>query len=163
MNLRQIAIALAALLLGALFYLLLRPPGTTYFIPETLSMFFIDHAAAGWLSAVPSFFHGFAFVLLTVGVLGCRQQGCLLWVAVFWLVVDGLFELAQHQQISQWLITHLPAWFEQVVLLENVDDYLLTGRFDVYDMLGLLLGVGAAYLVAIFTNEGEKYYENDKK
>lgn len=159
MNWRQISTAVIALAGGVLFYLLERLPGTTYFIPNNFNQIVIADSFGLINQALPSLIHPFAFILLTVGILGCKTRKGILFASLFWFVLDGLFELLQHDYISQQLVPLLPAWFNQVVILDNFETYMKVGRFDLLDLSFIVLGVIAAFFISTITRTRGISYE----
>ena len=150
-------IGAAALLAGALLYLWGRPPGHVYL----LDMAFprretsIPHGIVA--GALPSFFHVYAFTLLTAALLASRPRSALL-SGTIWFSVDALFEIAQHPALTRFLVPRLPAWFKGVPVLENVASYLKHGTFDPLDILALALGAVAAFLTLTALHSGGTHH-----
>jgi hypothetical protein len=45
------------------------------------------------------------------------------------------------------LAQYLPKWFQGIPILENFGNYLVNGRFDIYDLLAIGLGSLTAFLL----------------
>lgn len=140
-------VGVLALVLGVSVYILDRPATQTYFIPDNLSAYVETESVFGIMgNYLPTFLHAFSLCLLTIAALKCTQRGSLL-VCIFWLLIDGLFEVAQHQQVSQFIIPVIPDWFANFPILENAQNYFTHGNFDPLDLLSILIGVLGAYLM----------------
>ena len=149
----QVTIALSALAMGILVYLMDRQPESVYFFPHWLSspthtgLFF---GAVG--NYLPTFIHVYVFIILTVVVMA-PKAGRMEYICVFWLVVDSLFELGQISIISQWIAAITPDWFSGIPVLENTAAYFTSGTFDYLDIFSIVIGTIAAYLThRYFTN-----------
>jgi hypothetical protein len=151
-NRLQILIGMAGLLAGLLVYLIDRPPNSTYFLNKigvetnlhnTLPDIF---GRIGY--SLPAFLHVFSFILLTAGILSCRKRGYLI-ICVFWLFVDGAFELGQ--KYSSELLEYIPRWFDGIPFLENTANFFRLGTFDYVDLIAFSLGTVFAYIVLIIT------------
>lgn len=159
MNWVQISTAVITLAGGAFFYLLERLPGTNYFIPTHFNQLVIADSFGSINQALPSFIHPFAFNLLTVGILACKTRKSIIAACMFWLVMEGLFEALQHDAISQQLVPLLPAWFNHVIILDNIETHMKVGRFDSLDLLFIVLGVIVAFIVSTLTRKEGANYE----
>ncbi|WP_177418050.1 hypothetical protein [endosymbiont of Lamellibrachia barhami] len=102
-------------------------------------------SAAAVCSAVPSFIHIYAFILLTAVVLNPSRAGLIL-ICLGWIAIELFFEFGQHPFFAQYLTDRIPAWFEDFPFLEVADTYFLTGTFDPLDVLFILFGTAAALL-----------------
>ena len=143
---RQVALGSLALGLGIVLYLVDRPASETYFVPESLSLFSHGSTVFGSLGQhMPTFLHVFAFCLLSSGILDCNKR-CALLVCGFWLCLDGLFEIAQHDAIAERLVPWVPDWFNGIPILENTANYFSRGHFDPLDLASIVLGSMLAYL-----------------
>ena len=130
-----IAFAMIALLAGVFYYWVTRPTDSAVFlsllpafIPEQSSTFL-----ARWSGWLPTFFHVFAFALLTYLALGRRHPlfACLLWGGV-----HALFEFGQA----------LPAeTLEVLPKLFNLRTYFSHGIFDPLDLVACAMGAWAAW------------------
>ena len=144
-----IALALLALLLGVLVYLLDRQAHAVYFVPQWLANAMCGDSFLGTLgNYTPTFVHVYAFILLTVAlaVPAGRYQHYLPVVCFFWLIVDSSFEFAQLEFIGRAIAASVPSWFDGIPFLENTAAYFLTSTFDGWDVLSIVLGTLAAYL-----------------
>jgi hypothetical protein len=153
-NLRRILLGLLCLLTGTLVYLIDRPPDQTFFVrlmPASFSLYGVCSPLFGPLGNVlPDFLHVVAFILLTAGVLNCGRSGSLA-VCLFWLAVDGGFELGQ--KYSTQAAGLVPDWFDGVFLLEKTRDYFRNGVYSNHDMIAIVIGVAVAYLILIFSQD----------
>ena len=144
----HVIIGVSALAFGVLFYVLERPASQTYFVPGNVSLY--DHNSS-WFGLIgnylPDFLHAFAFCLITVGVLGGGQKVAIK-ACLFWLIIDELFEIGQHATVAAIIVPYIPGWFAKVPVLENTANYFTKGRFDMVDMLAILLGVVVAYALS---------------
>ena len=152
----QIALAVAALLIGVLVYLLDRQPENIYFIPQWLAIAVEGDSFLGALSNhLPTFVHVYAFILLTMAIVFPIQQyrHFLVPVCVFWFSVDSIFEIAQVDVIARFFAGHVPTWFDGIPFLENTANYFKSSTFDVVDLVSIGLGTLAAYYtVAVIDN-----------
>jgi hypothetical protein len=141
-----LAIAIGALGIGVLVYVLDRQPEFTYFLPDWLSPESQINGLFGSIGYyLPTFIHVYAFILLTV-VVAVPSITKLIPVCLAWFTLDSLFEVAQLNTIAQWIGSHTPTWFNGIPFLENTADYFLMGTFDVIDLLSIAIGTLAAYL-----------------
>jgi hypothetical protein len=142
----QSAAALFALLVGLLFYILSRPADSVYLF--TLFSYSPTHysnlfgVVGEWL---PSFIHTYAFILLTVLVVGSGPRVIII-SSLFWVGIGWLFEWGQHTVVSVHLVTHMPEWFSTIPVLENSANYFLYGTFDPLDLAAVVVGALAAWL-----------------
>ena len=144
---RLIFIGVLALGLGIAVYALDRPAMQTYFIPNNLNTYAGTESIFGPLgNHLPTFLHTFAFCVITAAVLGGGRRGALI-VCLFWLIIDSLFEIAQHTDISNVIVPFIPDWFTNVPVLENAENYFSQGQFDPVDLISILLGVVCAYVL----------------
>ena len=137
-SLVQSGLALTALTLGGLVYVLDRPAGSAQFIPQVIQF---DSTAAlqfGWIGAnLPSFLHVYAFILLTMSVLRPTYR-TLSVVCGGWLGIELLFEVGPQLAPSALLET-----------LDPLTRFAPAGVFDPMDVTALILGTLAAYLTVI--------------
>jgi hypothetical protein len=138
---------LLLLLFGLLFYLSVRASGAIYGWPAlarpTLGM---SGNWLGWTGSLPSFLHVIAMTLMTYAVLGVGKSRALL-AASSWVIVDSLFEIAQHHALSSRLITWIPDWFQTIPLLDNLRPHLQHGTFDPIDLVAIVCGGMFAWYV----------------
>ncbi len=132
----HLPLAVAALLLGALFYWAGRPGASAAFLALLPASPFADWM--GWshgLGWLPSFLHVFAFSLLTWVALGRRQPAL---ACAIWLVTNVVFELAQGLPLA--VIEQLPDIF-------NLRAALRAGVPDPLDLFACVLGAVTAWIV----------------
>lgn len=141
-----LVIAIGALCVGMLVYVVDRQPETIYFLPAWLSLHDQTGSLFGSLgNYLPTFIHVYVFILLTV-VVALPSITKLIPICLAWLTLDSLFEIAQLNPIAQWIASHTPVWFSGVPFLENTAGYFLMGSFHIYDLLSIAIGTLAAYL-----------------
>lgn len=142
----QIYLALAALGLGVLVYVVDRPPGATA-LPESITLFQPTVRFFGAVGqSLPAFAHVFAFSVLTAALLGGGRRAAIT-VCTGWFLVDAAFELGQHPAINAELAKLIPSWFEAIPILDRTDELFRYGTFDPLDLLSIALGAFAAYVV----------------
>ncbi len=149
----QAVLAFTALFIGIVVYLLDRQPDRVYFMADWMVL---GESSGHFFGAIgnhlPSFFHVYAFILLTaIFVTQSRAYACL--ICIFWFTIVGLFEIAQVSTIAQWIAQHLPNWFHVVPFLDNTSDYFLAGTFDILDVFSIAAGTLAAYLTIIISTQ----------
>jgi hypothetical protein len=156
-NIRQILIGAAGLLIGTLVYLVDRPPDQAYFIysiPFNISLFKTLPNLFGHIgNSLPSFIHAFSFILLTAGIISCRKKGFLI-VCLGWFSIDCVFELGQ--KFSSLILKIIPNWFSSIPFLENTRNYFLHGTFDFNDIAAITIGTLIAYFVLLTTIKNER-------
>jgi len=141
----SLAIAIGALGVGVLVYVFDRQPEFIYFLPGEFSLNGQFDSLFGILgNYLPTFLHVYAFILLTA-VVAVPAITKLMPVCLAWFCLDSLFEIAQIDQIANWVATHTLAWFTGIPFLENTANYFLMGTFDVSDLLSIAAGTIAAY------------------
>jgi hypothetical protein len=149
-NVYFILIGSAALLIGALVYYIDRPADQTYFVSkysENLSMHDRVPNLFGIVGeSLPDFIHVFSFILLTAGISSCGKRGYRV-ICLSWLFIDSAFELGQ-KYLKQ-SIKNLPDWFDGIPILEAIKSYFILGTFDWIDLLSIILGTVAAYIILI--------------
>jgi len=153
-NFYFILIGSIALLIGALVYYVDRSPDQTYFVnrySEDLSMYDRIPNLFGIVGeSLPDFIHVFSFILLTAGISSCGKKGYRA-ICLSWLLIDSAFELGQ-KYLKQ-PIKNLPDWFDGIPILEAIKSYFILGTFDYIDLLSIVLGTVAAYIILIKTTE----------
>jgi hypothetical protein len=128
-------LGLLALVLGTFIYVLVRPEGSSY-----VNLYVSFHQSLPEIPLVnnlPSFFHVFAFSLLTLSVLGKFKYGVL--SCVLWTLLNLLFELGQHSSFMNFLDAKA-IWLPSVL-----NNYFRLGTFDIWDMVFCMLGGLMAY------------------
>ena len=144
----MLAIAIGALSVGVLLYLLDRQHTHVYFIPNWLPQHNFGSGFFGNIgNYLPTFIHVYAFILLTA-VIAARPITKLVSVCLAWFIIDSLLEVAQLDSIAEWIAAHTPHSFSGIPFLENTAGYFLSGTFDKFDILSIAAGSIAAYLTA---------------
>ena len=139
-------IGLTVLLLGALVYVIDRPPEQ---VPVLSDLNLSHHIPALFGSvghSLPTFAHVFAFCLLTALLLGNAKRNAAA-VCLAWFCVDSAFELGQTEQAAGWLQPFIPQWFDYVPILDQTGSFFGNGTFDVFDLISIALGAVTAYSV----------------
>lgn len=153
-NKLQVLIGAAALLVGALVYVVDRAPDETYFIYSSgvnISLPNILPNLFGPIgNSLPAFIHVFAFALITAGVISCGKRGWLI-ICLSWFLIDTAFEFGQ--KYSAWTANHIPASFRGIPVLENTKAFFLRGTFDVHDFVAMAIGAITAYAVLSATKK----------
>ena len=153
-NKTQIFIGFGALLLGALVYIIDRPPGDTYFVSNSNLPISLHYrlpnlfGAAG--NSLPDFIHPFSFILITAGILSCSKRGHII-ISLAWLTVDLIFEFGQ--KYKGFSLKLIPECFEGIPFLENSANYFKFGTFDIMDVAAIILGTLLAFIVLILTSK----------
>lgn len=153
-NRTQILIGVIALFVGSLVYLVDRAPENTYFVHSLGNRISLHNTIPSLFGPIggnlPSLIHVLSFSLITAGLLSCKRRGCLI-VCVAWLLIDSVFELGQ--KFSGWFSKIIPEFSSGIPILENVRSFFLSGAFDGYDLLAMLVGATIAYAVLLATME----------
>ena len=153
----QILIGVTGLSLGALVYLIDRPPEATYFIYFSrinISLYNTFPNVFGVIgNSLPDFLHVFSFILITAGLLSCKKK-CSIIVCISWFSLDFLFELLQKDNALPLKI--IPNWFKGIPFLENTENYFSQGTFDIADLIVIVLGTAIAYFILLTTNRRRK-------
>lgn len=159
-NWLQIGIGLLALIIGALVYIVDRPPGQTYFVYESgldISLYkTIPNLFGAIGNVLPEFSHVFAFILITSGILSAGKTGTMV-MTFFWFLTDILFEFGQKFGSAAADLT--PIWFESIPYLDNTSVYFKNGTFDWLDMAAIIAGSVCAYFVLIKTMKGNRFHD----
>lgn len=135
LNYLLLVIAATALLAGVAYYWLTRPTESALFL-SLLPGFIPDQSSSfipTWLGWLPTFFHVFAFSLLTYLALGRRH---LLFACLLWSVINALFELGQALPAD--VLAVMPDLF-------NLRTYFNRGVFDPLDLVACAMGAWAAW------------------
>ncbi len=144
-----VLIAIIALSIGLLVYLLDRQPDRVYFLSHAFSLAHGQHPLFGAMgNYLPTFVHVYAFILLTVAIVGSSNNR-LLRICTLWFVMAALFECGQHPLLAPRIAASLPAWFAHIPILDNTAAYFLKGTFDLLDLLSIALGTISGYLTAV--------------
>lgn len=146
-NWAYIFIGLIALIIGVVLYVYDRQMSSVYFVPDILNQHKSGTSVFGLIGYyLPSFLHVFAFCWISVGILGNNPER-VMFICLFWLFVDGNFELAQNDAIASVIVPFIPDWFKGIPFLENTAAYLLKGRFDPVDLAAIYIGAITSYLL----------------
>lgn len=149
---QHILFGILLLLIGTLVYLIDRPPEQTWFVsilPVQISLHNVYPPLFGRLSNfLPDLLHVMAFIFLTAGIVDGGRKSCLV-ICLFWLVVDGGFELGQ--KYSSQAARIVPGWFEGIFLLGKTRNYFVNGAYHHHDMIAIVAGAVIAYLILIYS------------
>lgn len=146
-DLTWIVIAVTAIAIGILVYLLDRSPEQVYFIPDGFNPFSAPVGLFGVMGySLPSFVHVFSMILITGGILSSRETECFV-ISVGWLFVEVGFEVGQVHSISYEITQSVPAWVSSAPILEAQQAFFINGTFDSYDILAIAFGAIAAYTI----------------
>lgn len=163
-NWLQILLGILFFLIGALVYLIDRPPENTYFfnhfnfietLHNSLPAFFGPLA-----NYLPDFIHPFSFSLITSGIISCSKRGYRV-ICLSWLVIDCIFEFGQ--KYTAQFMKVVPDWFSGIPFLEAFEIYFKKGTFDPYDLAAIFAGTIVAYFVLIFTTDKNKKAEPQRR
>lgn len=149
-NIVCIVVGMLTLAFGVLVYVLDRPAQHVYFISGYFSLFdegSLTFGVAG--QNLPSFIHVFSLSLITIGVLNSTRYLHLALICLLWALVNTFFEIGQHNYVSEILIESIPDWFDKLPLLDATRFFFLSGTFDVFDLIGIIIGATCAYLFTI--------------
>lgn len=138
-------LGLAALVLGALVYVLDRPAQS--FLSQGLSLAALTPNVFGVVGhTLPTLVHVFGFCLLTAALLAGGKKTALA-VCLGWFLVEAAFELGQHPALAPALPALIPSWFGDLPILNTTGSYFIYGTFDPLDLLAIAFGALAAYVV----------------
>jgi len=146
-QIRLMLLVVACFGMGAMIYIIGRPAGSAYLLPDAWHIHLTQPALTGVTGqTAPAFLHALVFSLLTGWCLAPWQYGAAV-ACVFWFVVDGGFEIAQIDSIALLVNVHLPDAFAHWPVFANVGAYLLNGTFDSLDLGMTALGCSLAYVL----------------
>lgn len=139
-----VSMALTALFVGLLLYLIDRPAGSAWLVPAVpLLPAMNSFGSAGlWL---PSFVHPFGFSLLTALVL----PACARWrygACLGWFVVNAVFEFGQLPRVAAWLATSTDSVLGHSAFTEPLIRYFMQGSFGIDDLAAAAAGALCAAL-----------------
>lgn len=153
-HMKPAILGMLLLLAGIFFYLVDRPPDRIYFIQQIgthLSLFNNTPLSLGKLGNwLPTFLHVTAFSLLTAAVISRNRKSVAL-ICAAWAGINVCMELGQ--KYSDEAINLIPAWFNQIPVLENTVPYFYHGTFDPMDVLAAISGAVAAYILFYITTK----------
>lgn len=148
-------LVLAALLLvvGVIVYAVDRG-GAVYFLTGSMA----SHGEAELFGPIgnhlPTFVHSLAVILVMAAVLRPWPQ-FLPFIVAGWFAVECLFEVGQSSPLDGHVAAILPAWFDDVPVLEASVDYFINGTYDPLDVFSIALGAAAAYWIVRMTERGD--------
>jgi glycopeptide antibiotics resistance protein len=155
-NYLQVLLGILIFLVGALVYIIDRPPEYTYFFNHYKFIETLHNTIPAFFGPLgnhlPDFIHPLSFILITAGIVSCRKKGYRI-ICLSWFVIDCIFELGQ--KYSSLFVKAVPDWFSEIPFLEAFKNYFNRGTFDIYDIIAIFLGTGAAYLVLVLTIKKE--------
>jgi hypothetical protein len=151
-----VATGLVALAVGLLVYLTDRDASRAVLIPAVaaLSGRNLFGAVGQW---VPSFVHPFAFSLFTAATYPSRSSAGYL-ACIAWWAVNVAFEVAQYPGIDRSVaeaaeLVFGPSWVQSLL-----SGYVLSGTFDVGDLIAATAGaVTAASVVHVVRRMGDAH------
>lgn len=147
-------LGILALFIGSLVYLLDRPADSVLLISKSISLFDNHALLFGAIGQhLPTFSHPFAFILITAALMNSVKQSAYFSICFIWLVIDSVFEIAQNETINQYLATYIPPLFTDLPLMSHLQNYFINGHYDPFDLLSILAGVIAAYIVLLTTEK----------
>ena len=97
---------------------------------------------------LPSFVHTYAFILLTAAVIPNQRR--VLSICAFWVVLESVFEIAQHHVVGQAIVDTLQLRSSSTPIARITQVYLLHGTFDPFDLLAIQIGAVSAFLTCRF-------------
>lgn len=152
MNKRQLFIGFIALIFGGVYYLLVRPPETSYFVFRffqdiDLFSFSLEKFPVG-VHSLPSFIHPLAFILLSCGLLKSNRTECIV-LSILWVAINWIFELGQ--LLSDSIANYIPTLFSNIAFLENFESYFIAGKCCPWDLIAILLGGIAGCFIGLMT------------
>jgi len=164
-KIKTVAIACLALLLGVVLYILDRPHDRVYFLDEWFEKEgMLDNQSDGLGQYfgnlgqyLPTFLHTYAFILLTMVVVFPHKKfkKNIIWICLFWFILESLFEVAQIDAIANSLAQGFPTAFNNIPFIENIPNYFIYGTFDVLDLVSIAVGASFAYLTIYFITQEE--------
>ncbi|QWV93741.1 hypothetical protein KP004_00690 [Geomonas oryzisoli] len=150
----QFAIGLLTLLLGVIYYVLVRNSGKVYAIQgiNWLWLSNLNHihsikVAMKFLS--PAFLHSCSFSLLTASLLPEDNNRKYIAICIFWAVTGSLFEFGQYFK------PHILAEHHDLIgigwLIKLTFQYFEHGTYDMHDIINTILGCLIAYKIMLLT------------
>jgi hypothetical protein len=103
---------------------------------------------------LPTFVHSMAMILVTAAVLRPWPE-FLPVIALGWFAIECLFEVGQISPLDAHVAAVLPAWFDDVPVLEASAGYFINGTCDPLDILSIALGAATAYWIVRITERGD--------
>lgn len=150
MNIKQIVIGFAALVLGLTFYVIFR---NKIYITTELNITHLNlfkNSSGYILRGFPSFIHVFSFSMITAGLIKYRKYGYIL-ICFAWCLINLTFEIGQkYKELS---INIIPDWLSNIPILDNTKNYFYNGSFDHADIIAIVVGTIMSFLILIKTKE----------
>lgn len=154
----QFIAALAALSLGLMVYLLIRDPEQVYFLSYFAPFQQSSSSETGIISDfLPSLFHSYAFILLTVAVLSASTAQTRS-VCLFWFFLECGFEIGQHDAIA----VHISSYIGNIHFLNVFSEYFVNGTFDLLDIAAIAAGTCLAYATVSISFSVAPFDSNSK-
>lgn len=153
-NRLQILLGILIFLIGALVYLIDRPPEHTYFFNHYKFIETLHNSIPAFFGPLgnylPDFIHPLSFILITAGIVSCGKTGYRV-ICLSWFIIDCIFEFGQ--KYSTQFLKAIPDWFAGIPFLEAFEVYFKKGTFDPYDLVAIFAGTITAYFVLILTQK----------
>ena len=145
----QTIAGLILLTLGALLYLTGSLAEFSY-IGQKLSAFRIfSFDLSQWLGPLrgpfPEFIHPLAFSLIGMAVFGGNRMSRV-WICLALALIDILFELSQ--LFKDFALMIIPGWFNKIPVIENTENFVLSGTFSYIDLSAIVCGSLTAFIIA---------------
>lgn len=149
--LRLVSVAMLVLTVAGLVYVLDRPSGSAYLLPQFLRPGSKGIQVFGELgNSLPSLAHAFAMSIFT-GLVLPRTRGFAALACGCWATIDSLFELGQHRSVAPVILNAIGDRFRGVPVLDHLGLYLENGVFDPVDLVAGLAGALLAFGVLRFS------------
>jgi hypothetical protein len=161
MNKFQIFLGLTVLILGGLFYLTVRSPGslcyTNYHISNNLIAQLQKGSISILINAFPAFAHVFSFSLLTSGLIGNNSRKSCALICTSWLLLNLIFEIGQYpiskyRKLGEEVLIMIPGMNPDWNLFQRISLYFENGIYDLFDIFASLVGSFTAYFAIRVTN-----------
>ncbi len=143
---KQLAAGILSLFLGGCIYYFQREP--VYFLDflgvDPWINLKSENDIGLFVGSLPSFFHTFAFAMLTAAFVYKQTNLKLVSICLSWVLLNVLFELGQLSSgdVAEGTGAGL------------IQAYFYSGEFDIYDLLFCVFGGLAAYLALLVTRTG---------
>ena len=150
----QFIAAIAALSLGLMVYLMIRDPQQVYFLSYFAPLQQSDSSRPGIVSDfLPSLFHSYAFILLTVATLSASTAQTRS-VCLFWVIIECSFEIGQHDAIAE----HISKYTGTMRFLDVFSEYFINGTFDLLDIAAIAAGACLAYATVSISFSADRLF-----
>ncbi|TYT76254.1 hypothetical protein [Desulfobotulus mexicanus] len=138
---QMILAGIISLGIGSLVYILDRPVGIFSVFGNGVEG--IGFGSMGdWL---PDAMHPFGMALISAGIAGGRAASLRFW-AVFWGIVGLIMETGQYY--GEKAAALIPENWKSIPVLDHISLYFIHGTFDPIDIMGIILGSTAAWLIS---------------